>query len=462
MKTLKKLLLLVVVTGSIFSCAKDDHSDFDISGLGKDHNCFPAPINKVFMVKPNGTDDTENLIQAFTLARNAGPGSVVKLTEGEFKIGFIEIREFYGSFAGDGKGKTVITAKTGLDCTGFESQGLWTYLINFVGGNIIMSDMTLRIPDETICAEGQGFTGLVIFADITNNYTSLKKSVKTIVNNVEFTGIKYGPWWYNCWNALAGGQNTKVASGLIRSDVDMIITNCTFDAFAYGTQMFGVKKGRFILGAKNQGNIFSNCAESVILYDVINLPVEVADNKFNTSDFGLDFENTPMGAYIAELPVKRTLINFEGNEFNVSYTGVRIFDGRRTLVPGEDYPVKVMLKNNRIVMNNGMMGIHLFNLKDALVHYNLFTGTGQQGIRVRTRPPDGTVCSENGLILWNDFSKAVFSVDAVVLEPYTKNWKIIGADLEGNVTDLGENNTIKNMKKNHPETPSEQWNFENN
>ena len=443
MKTLKKLFMLIAIAGLMFSCSMDEPGIMP----GDDFKNDALACGKVFKVEATkGTDITASLKEAFDEAIAAGPGSIVQLPEGEFELDFINIYEFYGSFVGAGKGKTIIKPKTGLDCTGIENQGLWTFLINFVGGDILMSNMTFKIPDGAICAEEQAFTGLVIFADYIKTYTSLNNSVKAIVDNVEFIGGN----WNNCWDALAGGGNTRVTSGLERSNVDMTITNCTLDGFGVGTQYIGTKKGKYTLGMKNNGNTFHNCAESVYIYDVINVPVEVVDNRFNTTYFDVDFDNTPVSQYVADLQTRRSLINIEGNEFNVAYCGIRIFDGRRS----ENMPVMVVVKNNRInFMAGSSMGLNIFNLKDAVIRNNRFNGSSQFGVRVRTRPTDGTIYNENGLLLGNNFSKTAFSVASVFLEPYTRDWTIVGGDLGESITNLGQNNIITGFNVNDSEDP---------
>jgi len=68
------------------------------------------PKDTVFKVYPNGIDDTEALMQAFNDAKAAGPGAVVQLSEGLFKIGFLdEIFDFNGYFLGAGKDKTIVS-----------------------------------------------------------------------------------------------------------------------------------------------------------------------------------------------------------------------------------------------------------------------------------------------------------------------------------------------------------------
>ena len=262
---------------------------------------------------------------------------------------------------------------------------------------------------------------------------------------------------YRAWNAIVALQSGINLSGLTRSNIDLTVTNCTFDAFGYGAVMRGVKEGKCTIGSKNNGNIFSNCLESVWLYDVINIPVEVVDNRFNVSIgcYGLDFENSPFKYYVVETQMKCPVINVERNEFNISGpTGIRIMEGRRAKFPEENKPVMIQVKNNRFNLTDGSReGINLFNLKGAVIRNNRFNGSSIQGVWIRTRPTDGSVYNENGLLLGNNFSNTVFSTGTVFLDIYSRNWTIVGGNLGERVTDLGDNNIISGFNINESVEP---------
>ncbi len=431
------------------TCSKSDEflgDDLSVSDL----NNVKCDRGKVFVVEPNGVDDTENLIQAFTDANNSGKGSVVKLIEGDYYIGFIEIHEFNGLFLGAGKGKTIITPHTGLDCAALASQGLWNFLISFVGGNIYMSDMTLKIPSGTICSDGNGFDGIVFFSDYNSIYTSEKHYINASVNNVEFIGQQLGDWWYNCWQAIAVGCNTRATSGLNRSHIDMTVTNCAFEAFGWGTHMQGLKKGNLILGTKNKGNIFSNCTESAIFWDNINVRISAVGNKFNIPlwYWGLEIDNYDIDAYVVESQPKSIFCTVEGNEFNLvgGTCGLWFHDHRLISNPEENSPMLLLANNNQINMSNeAYAGMYIYECKGPVFLNNNFTGTGSLGIEVA---PSGTAdCyAENGFILGNNFSNSNFSIASIRLTEWTKNWTVIGrGNSNETIINLGTDNVIKEM-----------------
>jgi hypothetical protein len=456
MKTLKRFLFFIAGICLLMNCTKDEQLNSGFSGWSGDNfKGHGFGCGEVFVVRPNGTDDTEPLKQAFEDAINAGPGSVVKLVGGNYIIGFIEIREFYGSFIGAGKGKTVITAKTGLDCDAMAGNGLYNYLIDFVGGNTCISDMTIKVTDGTLCSNGNGLDGFLIFADFNTNYKSIDNYVKAKVDNVEFIGYQLGSWWYSPWNALAGGSNT-FASGVSRAHIDLQVTNCIFDAFGWGTQFIGVKEGKLILGTNGSGNTFSNCAESVFIWDNINTNVEVVRNTFNIQAGydGVDFDNRTWGGYIADPQTRATLCNVEGNKFNLegdNCLGLWLHDHRIVYYPGTELPVLMEVKSNQFnFISELSYGVEMIEGVKAVIRNNKFTGKGVFGFYADALNGNG-VWSENCLLLGNNFSTASFSDVALWLGPFTRNFKVVGIGKNTTIRDEGTNNVITEMNFNtHP------------
>jgi hypothetical protein len=461
MKTLKSILFTAIGVCLFAACNKNEQT-FIPGGNEFQNDAFIC--GKVFKVRPtNGKDITADLKRAFDNATAAGPGSVVQLPAGEYELGFIEIREFYGSFTGAGKGKTIITVKTGLDCDALTNQNLYGWLISFVGGDINMSDMTLKYPKETlVCEEGYGLTALVMFADYNAIYTSKNKYIKASVNNVEFIGDKLGPWDYNCWNALAAG-NDDMSPGITHSHVDLKITNCIFDSFGWGMQMIGIKEGKFTLGTKNNGNTFTNCAESAVFYSNINVSFELIGNKFNIPlySWGLEMDNSP-NFFVDEPQTKRPLYTIEGNEFNMvgSNGGIFMHDHRLVTNPDENLPVLFQVIDNQFNMSNDQAtgtdvgtGIGMYEVKGLLLRDNKFTGTGEYGIWVSPLVEVATY-AENGLILLNNFSNTTFVQATILLDVLTKNWNVIGKGLSNEtIINLGTNNVIKEIKKKIQDKP---------
>jgi len=450
MKILKKFIFLVAGICLLMTCSKSDEfldDDLSVSDL----NNVKCNRGKVFIVEPNGIDDTENLIQAFTDAKNSGKGSVVKLLEGDYFINFIEIREFHGSFIGAGKGKTIVTPITGLDCAALTSNNLFTVLISFIGGDIYMADMSLKTPHETLCADGGVLTGLLIFSDYSSQYISEKGYIKSFVNNVEFVG-QWLDTDYNCYWGLIAYMNNNQYS-LARSHIDITITNCFFDMLGIGADISSIKEGKLTLGTKNNGNVFSNCGwDDAQFCDNINVNISVVGNKFNIPSWfwGLYIDNFPYENRLNEPQHKRTLVKIESNEFNLvgGYNGLFFHDHRLISNPEENLPMFLSANNNKFNMSDdAYSGIWIYECKGPVISNNRFMGTGSLGIEVA---PSGTAdCyAEKGFIFGNDFSKSTFSIASIRLAEWTKNWTVIGGgNSNETIINLGIDNVIKEMHR---------------
>jgi hypothetical protein len=156
---MRKLIIFIFgfILILLYSCSKE-MSEPDQSGDLKDLACgkdgLVKPSGKVFTVYPNGTDDTQALIDAFEAAKEAGPGAVVQLIEGQYAIGIFEIHDFDGYFRGPGKGKSIITNIPELPCEECWLQDMMPSLKTFVGGNVTISDMTIHFQDGRPCRNG--------------------------------------------------------------------------------------------------------------------------------------------------------------------------------------------------------------------------------------------------------------------------------------------------------------------
>lgn len=409
----------------------------------------PVVCEKVFVVEPrgNGLDDTENLQKAFNDALAEPPGtSVVQLVEGNYSIGFIEVHEFYGSFIGAGKGKTIITARKYLNCNPPNKNKLYYYLIKFVGGDIYMSDMTIQTLPGGLCWSNSSGSlhGLVIFSDFSNIYTSMNGYVRAFVNNVECMGHTFGKW-YNAQNGVSAMSDTRL-TGITRSHIDITVTNSVFDTLAYGVQVLDVKDGKLIVGTRSNGNVFNKCYQPVSFYDVINVEISAVGNILNIPKgmfFGLDVDNSSWGRSIYEPQTKKILCNIEGNEFNLigGDCGLWLHDHRRIKYPDENLPIVFEVKSNTINMQDAYIGISMPDLYGAVIRNNKFTGNGTVGTSTAVCAWKG-IYTENSLYLGNNFSNTSFTGPAIFLGVRSKNCTVIGIGQNAFVNNKGINNVI--------------------
>lgn len=460
MKALKFIFLIVTCFGLILSCSKDEVLLEDEGDLF----LKKASMAPTFVVEPNGVDDTENLKNAFADAMAAGPNAVVQLVEGEYHLGFIEIRDFFGSFKGAGKGKTIITAMNNLDAQSLMDQNLSPDLMKFIGGNVTLSDFTIRTPAGGLTVSGLPFIRCLINFSATNaNYEwdNPDRCINAVVDNVCFKGhiwedspIGYFNK-YNCYFGLRTGWDFYGGSDIPREKINLKLTNSQIENFVYGLVLEGVKESEMIIGEKNKGNLICNNDQGGGIWEFRDTKINLVGNTFMVppNAWGIDLDNRPWYSALRQEPQSRaSIFTIEKNVFKMDHSSYSMFcfDYRQVLVP-EEPNVLFIIKNNRFDFEGGnSVGVYCRRTKDMVLRNNKFSGDGYVGIWVFTNKP--TVFNENGLILGNNFSNGVFAA-SVYFYSTTRDWTVVGGNLGETMLDLGENNLINGFNNMDSDVP---------
>ncbi len=469
MKPLIRFLFIAVFTSLLFACSKSSQFDDEIAGVemksaagisGQAHKAAPVTEIIIPVGLPNGVDDTDALMAAFTAA--AAPGvknPLVQMEEGIYHLNFIEIREFSGKFRGAGKGKTVITTVSDLSVDAMISRKLNTVLIRFVGGDVCMSNMTLMTPPGPLSTGTENYIdGLAGFSARTYEYTSKNDYIKAVIDHIDFSGN-----WENVNNGLKAEfgvrGNVRLTGGWPLSCMDISITNCSFDGFYNGASLQHFKGGKIIAGTLNNGNMFSNntpniitgyetgVGGSLVLWSNVNVEISIEGNSFDVpvgNRWGIEIFSSPVPARLQQVSqTSATICHIEKNIFNVTggVGGILINDRRRFFFP-EELPMMVQVKNNRFnCSNDAFAGLSTCNSFGMVIRNNKFAGSGQYGVRVMGpitagSGQNGLPPNENGLMLGNNFSNATFSVASVLLDTRTNDWTIVGGNLGETLIDL--------------------------
>ncbi|MDF1570916.1 MAG: hypothetical protein RQ743_12565 [Bacteroidales bacterium] len=449
MKTKKVIFLIFACFGLMSGCEQFEMPDDDLTGI----DLTKAISQAVFTVEPTGFDDTENLKNAFAEAVDAGPGAVVQLVEGEYFLGFLEIRNFYGTMEGAGKTKTIITAMNNLDMQALWDLNLHGDLVKFVGGDVRLSHFTIQTPPGKISVTGSPkghIRSLVNFSATNAVYEAgnENRSINVTVDNVSFKGqfIEGGPGYnhgYNCFFGLRTGYDYFSGSDIAREKIDFKITNSEINTFVYGLVLESMKNSKLIVGEKNKGNVFSNLDQSGGVWESRNMEILIEGNTFNVPEYswGFDLSDYPYYGVLKDEPeTETTLCNIQNNVFNLPYAeyGIYIRNQRHYFYPNEK-PVAYQIRNNQFNMTDGYpWGIVTQVTKDMVIRNNKFSGYGYQALYL-------TLLSEGGLVLGNNFSTAEFSSAAIFLNANTSNWTVVGGMIKDRVINLGVNNVITGM-----------------
>ena len=463
MKTLLKIFFLMAVFSSFSGCNNDEMPGDDLTGINLKKASMPA----VFMVEPSEGDDTPAIMQAFDDAKAAGPGSVVQLVAGEYHLGLIEIRDFYGTFKGAGKDKTIITAMNNLDAQTLWNKNLQADLVKFVGGDVHLCRFTLQTSPGPLCVTGPPAGNIKCLIHFSANNAVYEagnenRSINVVIDEVRFKGqpLEGGPGYnmgYNSWLALTTGWDSRTGSDIPREKIDFKITNSEFDTFCYGLDLEGMKNGKIIIGEMNKGNLFSNLDQAGGVWESLDMDVLIEGNTVNVPEFswGFDLDNYPYYSNILrpEPQTRNTIFNIQKNVFNLTHSeyALALHDPRRVLDPVE-IPLIYQVKNNQFNMEDGYeWAIISRRTKGMVIRNNMFSGQGDLAIYIVS--PWRYVYNEDGLILGNNFSTAELGTGAVYLSADTRNWTIVGGNIKDKVIDNGTNNIITGVNVSTSETP---------
>ena len=465
-------LLIAMMMLFLCTCTKDEGYLSDSSrqdDLLKKANTKAA----VFSVSPNDVDDTQAIKDAFAAAKEAGPGSVVKLAEGTFIIGPIEISDFYGYFQGAGKGKTIISNLPDLPCNDLWAINNVPHLMEFVSGDFTISDMTFHINDGCPCANkeanpyretyGDMLVTVLVLTDYACDYTKnppdLPPSnhyIKGVVKDVDFisgvlcedgifpypneenlnfntnmTILVGAPWWVRNFNEpLSNGEIT--------------VSGCGFERCTVGPDIAQFSKNsKFII----ENNYFSECLCGVYSYFNLGGQISVRNNKFQDGIWGsLYVDDDDYGVFPEITYPNQTEWQITGNTFQGSPGTVSLLlrDYRRTQYADEGSPQLFNIKGNTFISQEGGTAIYGLNNKDAKIWNNKFTGTGSIGVMIDGNEATDTWAENNNLI-GNNFFGSTYTDASVYLGPYSMNCKVVGVakDL---VVDEGVNNSVIGVK----------------
>jgi hypothetical protein len=441
----------------MMACSEFEMADNDMDNA----QLKKKSVVPVFIVEPGGGDDTPAIMQAFDDAKAAGPGSVVQLVEGEYYLGFIEVRDFYGSFCGAGKDKTIITAMDNLGAMGLIAQGQYPQLMKFVGGDVHISDFTLRTPEGAISDMPNGHIQCLMGFSAYNAIYELgneERSINAVIDNVSFhgqfyeAGMGFYKYTYNCLYAVSASWDGIGVSDLPREHINFKITNSDFNTFCYGLVLGAMKDSEVIVGLKNNGNVFNVCEQGGGVWESRRMNILVEGNTFNVPYLCWGFDITDYPYYSAilkdEPETEATICNVNSNVFNLEYAdyGLYFRNQRYFLNPGEK-PMAIQVKNNLFNMTDWYPWAILSQVtKGMVIRNNKFNGTCYDALNLE-------LYSSEGLILGNNFSAAEYARSSVYFHETTQGWTAVGGNIKDNVIDLGVDNIITGFNVSTSDVP---------
>jgi hypothetical protein len=432
------------------------------SGLGM---LKVMPMSQVFTIEPSGSDDTDAFVQAFDDAKEAGHGSVIQLCEGQYTLGFIEVRDFYGTIKGAGKGKTTITAMDNLNMDPLLGRGVLPDLIKFVGGDVHLSHFTMRTPPGKISVGGPehgAITSLLNFSANNSDYEPLneERSINVVIDNICLQGQRLGDdegypgyvYNYNCAFALRTSHDYYkwVGEPVPRQKVDISITNSEFDTFCYGVVLEDLKNSQLVVGEKNKGNTFNNLDRAGGVWEGRDNKIIVSGNTFNIPAYSWGFavDDYPYYSFLKnEPPQGPSLFDISNNVFNMKYADYGLFISNILNYYYGHIPMAIQVKNNLFTMADGWeWAIRSDYTVGMVIRNNKFGGHGDWALVMAN-------FSKKGLVLGNTFSTAILESGVAYLTPSTENWTLVGGNMLDRVVNLGVDNVITGMNMSTSDIP---------
>lgn len=388
MKKLSWVLSFLVFLA--FSCSKDALLNNDQNPDQSLSNIYPISSGSIIKVFPNGRDDSQTLIDAFAKAKASGINCVVKLMPGIFKIGLIEVKEFKGTLMGSGKGSTLITNLPGLSCDVLIQQNKVPGLITFIGGDVVVSNLSIKLADGPFWGTEQELN-LLLFSDYSVDFMPVSQHIRVNLTNIEIVGgFKEGGLPYDNLNGIKFGPDMWAPVGnilLTRSNIDAIVTNSKFSKLVRGVFVWGCKSGKFRIGTEG-GNTFTENNQGFVVNECLNINVKCMNNVFTLPNIypsnywdGIDINDMETG-WLEYVPMGELAFEIRHNTFNIYYngTGIGALDEWRIHYPDDHEWLKMVCDQNIFYDNeNGAKPMYTYNMKGMVFSNNKIAGNGLYG-----------------------------------------------------------------------------------
>jgi hypothetical protein len=464
----------------IASCSKD-------SGFGPGSGLSPGLCKgypawvQVIVVPPDQDgdgDDTDDLLAAFAAAK---PGSVIKLLEGVYHVGYMEISDFNGSLIGAGKDKTILYPKTPLDAKSqLVDRNLFHCWWRVIGGNILISNLTFNttVPEPIQNYNEDTYYGKDLFAMIIFNDYNVNSPVdntyqKVLIKDVNFIGgyddayAAPGSFQFGTDHNTIEGIWVGLDYNLPLESVRYTLTkgeykaeNCYFEHILDGVEGFGLGKKAAMSVSSCR---FNNCWIQAYFTANFNSRVSLTNNIFSGSTVSDVFiEDTDWGVvygYAIIEPVKRTQYTLTGNIFNATPSTLSVVFWDDWVAQNQDdiLPMQLKVYGNIFNLTEGSTGITAINSQDAIINNNRFKGICLTGIMVDGIPADrfGTplqnpdkAYADNALLLGNNFSGLESTQADIVLGERSKNCTVVGSGKD-EIINNGTGNKVIGLKPVH-------------
>jgi len=427
-------------------------------------SAYPADLI-VNVADPNGTDDTAAIQAALNQCLAPGPVCTVQLAAGTYLIKQLFTENFHGTFKGKGMDVTILQALPNLPVS--QEQPVWNsppsvnnpypMLVLFFGGDITVSDMTIRALEPNPLEGWYEYAGQLPITAMWGilEFMGQSEEMNVFVTRAALEG-KYDESQpasdhYNATGFSIDPYPPYVfpppghLSGTFR------VSACRFDTLFEAIYGAVLHEARITIGGSpSEANLIQNCDWGAVLVDLDSSLVKFSYNDVSVVGSSA-FAGFGAGQRIVgpiETP-SSFLVQHNRIKATGSYEdGILILD----LAPlnGEKKTGDFVISNNTIIIepseaSPAFAGIQSGFTEGTVIANNRIVGSGLFGILL-----DGDT---QAMVKGNNVNGVAAEVAPIGLTANTTNSTVVGFGKETNVLDEGISNTlvgVNNMQGNSP------------
>lgn len=467
---MKKIFFLIVAALCIFaSCSKD--TGWNPGQLTGDQlskgQAVHVPVVVLPLNKDGDGDDTNDLLKAI---ENADAGTIIRLEEGTYYLGYTEIYGFEGSIIGAGKDKTIIQLIGQLEVTPQIDLNLLPAWIRIIGGNITISDLTFKTFDGYLMSDTDPWYGKMLTSLITvNNYNEYFMADNPPFMNFTMKNVKMEGGYVPAGEGILGSDANSVMTFWMGTDIYYFggelpltsgrfnIVDCYFEHSCDGWEAFSFGSNASLTCT---GCTFKDCVYGIYMTANYNSRFNIFRNKFiNSMLCDIYAEDNDWGFPFTDAVVRPCEYYVTGNMFTTlpNVASLTFKDNWVLSHPSLYQPVFAVAKGNTFWLAEGSTGISCLNSIGAQIRNNRFLGKASTGIFVDgsevfdpiTYESLGTPWAKNVTLLGNNLAGLESSVADIWLGPQSMNCNVAGLSSDS-VLDEGTGNNIVGLKYEKP------------
>jgi hypothetical protein len=401
------------------------------------------PATRTITVEPSGGDDTAAVQAALDACVTFGPGCTVHLTEGTFHTQQLVAREFRGTFRGAGQDATVLQPFERFTVSSDEvavarpptPENPWPFHVVFIGGDVTVSDLTLRMTGEEPAHPWTlfGLEWTVMAASLTITGEETEATVERVT-------VEGGPGGFEGVNLINGiytegflppsdDPDPTVYATPLPMRGTFVIRDSTFRSLGWGTPLFNLTDAQVLI----ENNRYEGTFSGGDAQDVGRSTVVVRDNVLE--DVAIGFEVIQGGQ---SAPSGPSTFVVHGNEFDgVSAVAVRLSDLENERTIG------AVVDGNTFRLDGDAVAVTGSHADGVVVRGNVVRGDGRAFVEIGVAPDeDSAPTPAVGWVIAGNDAAGLSVTDALVTLGSGSDGTIVVCDGAGTVSDEGVANVV--------------------